>query len=96
MTAPQIRLTGHIDVPSDRQKAVAAALPAHIALTRAEPGCLSFEVTPDPAISGRYLVAELFTDQAAFEAHQTRASASDWATVTAGIPRHYQITEVPA
>ncbi|MBO9405896.1 antibiotic biosynthesis monooxygenase [Shimia sp. R9_1] len=91
-----IRLTGHIDVPSDRQEAVAAALPAHIALTRAEPGCLSFEVTQDPAIAGRYTVLELFVDKAAFDAHQARASASDWATVTAGIPRHYQITEVPA
>ncbi|MBO9400814.1 antibiotic biosynthesis monooxygenase [Shimia sp. R9_3] len=91
-----IRLTGHIDVPSERQEAVAAALPAHIALTRAEPGCLSFDVTQDPANAGRYNFSELFVDQAAFDAHQARASASDWAAVTAGIPRHYQITEVPA
>ncbi|MDA5556086.1 putative quinol monooxygenase [Shimia sp. MMG029] len=96
MTAPQIRLTGHIDVPTDRQSAVATALPAHIALTRAEPGCLAFDVTPDPNTEGRYQVAELFTDRAAFDAHQARAAASDWAKVTAGIPRHYQITEVPA
>ncbi|WP_422049648.1 putative quinol monooxygenase [Shimia sp.] len=96
MTAPMIRLTGHIDVPSDRREAVAAALPVHITLTRAEPGCLSFDVTQDPVIAGRYNVSELFVDQASFGAHQARASASDWATVTAGIPRHYQITEVPA
>ncbi|MBO9396048.1 antibiotic biosynthesis monooxygenase [Shimia sp. R9_2] len=91
-----IRLTGHIDVPSNRQEAVAAALPTHIALTRAEPSCLSFDVTQDPAIAARYTVSELFVDQAAFDAHQARTSASDWATVTAGIPRHYQISEVPA
>ncbi len=95
MTQPRIRLTGHIDVPSDRLKAVSAALPTHIALTRAETGCLSFDVTPDSEIAGRFNVAELFVDQAAFDAHQTRAKASDWATITAGIPRSYEIEEVP-
>ncbi|CUH53385.1 putative quinol monooxygenase [Shimia marina] len=95
MPAPNIRLIGHINVPSHRLDAVAAALPAHIALTRAEPGCLFFDVTPDITIAGRYNVCELFVDQSAFDAHQARAAASDWADVTARIPRHYQITEVP-
>jgi quinol monooxygenase YgiN len=89
-----IKLTGYIDIPADRLDAVTDALPAHIALTRAEPGCLSFEVTPDSDHPGRFSVAELFTDRAAFEAHQARAGASPWAEVTAGIPRHYQIEEV--
>ena len=48
MTAPRIRLSGHIDVPHERRAAVAEALPEHVRLTRAEPGCLRFEVTPDP------------------------------------------------
>ncbi len=94
MTQPRIRLTGHIDVPADRLAAVTDALPTHIKLTRAEPGCLSFEVTPDPAIRGRFNVAELFEDRAAFDAHQTRANASDWATITNGIPRSYEIKEI--
>ena len=89
-----IKLTGYIDVPADRLEAVTAALPDHIALTRAEPGCLSFEVTPDPAQHGRFTVAERFTDRAAFDAHQARAGASPWAEITAGIPRHYQVEEV--
>lgn len=96
MTAPNIRLTGYIDVPAERLESVTAAMPEHIALTCAEPGCLSFEVTPDPEVPGRYRVAELFVDQPAFDAHQARAGASDWAQITAGIPRHYEITEVPA
>ncbi|WP_095589766.1 putative quinol monooxygenase [Actibacterium ureilyticum] len=94
MTGPRIRLTGHIDVPADRRAAVMAALPDHIRLTRAEPGCLAFDVTPDPSVPGRLLVSELFTDQTAFDAHQARAGASDWAQVTAGIPRHYSIDHV--
>ncbi len=35
---PNILLTGHIDVPAGRLEAVRAALPRHIASTRAESG----------------------------------------------------------
>ena len=89
-----ISLTGYIDVPADRLRAVTAALPAHVALTRAESGCLSFDVTPDPTHPGRFTVAERFTDRAAFDAHQARAGASPWAEVTAGIARAYQVEEI--
>jgi quinol monooxygenase YgiN len=90
-----VTLTGFLRC-ADQAEAdrVRAALEAHIALTRAEPGCVSFEVTPtdDPLI---WAVAEEFTDPAAFEAHQTRAAASDWARETAGITRDYKITGLP-
>ena len=89
----RVRLEGYLDVPSDRMAAVAAALPEHIALTQAEPGCLEFSVTPSPDIIDRLMVAELFADRAAFEQHQARASASPWAQVTRGIVRHYTITD---
>lgn len=94
--APRVRLTGYIDVPEDRLAEVSTALPNHIALTLAEAGCLSFEVTPDPDLPGRFNVAELFVDRAAFDAHQARAKASHWFAVTQGIPRHYQIEDLPA
>jgi len=90
----RIRLTGHIDVPADRLEAVEAALPEHIRRTHAEPGNLEFDVRPDPNVPGRFLVSELFVDQAAFDAHQSRAKASVWATVTTGIPRTYAIEEI--
>ncbi|NDW52253.1 putative quinol monooxygenase [Aliiroseovarius sp. PrR006] len=93
---PNIVLTGHIDVPEDRREAVRAALPVHIDLTRAEPGCLSFLVVEDRCHPGRFNVSERFTDRTAFDAHQARMKTSDWATITAGIPRHYTVTEVPA
>jgi quinol monooxygenase YgiN len=71
---------------------VAAHIGEHIRLTLAEPGCLSFSVTPtgDPLI---WRVAESFTDQAAFDAHQTRTRASDWYRQTAHIARSYDITQ---
>ncbi|MBE1293473.1 MAG: antibiotic biosynthesis monooxygenase [Rhodobacteraceae bacterium] len=89
-----IKLTGYIDVPADRVEAISKALPRHVALTRAETGCLSFDVTPDISVPGRFQVAELFTDQKAFDAHQTRTKSSEWATVTADIPRTYQIEDL--
>ncbi|MEM7268418.1 MAG: putative quinol monooxygenase [Pseudomonadota bacterium] len=93
MTGERIHLNGHIDVPEQQRDAVAAALPEHIALTHAEPGCISFEVTPDPTMPGRYHVAEIFIDQAAFDAHQARAAASPWAEITKDVARDYKITK---
>jgi len=88
----KVFLNGHIDVPQDRLAAVREALPLHIDLTRAEAGCISFEVVEDNATPGRFLVAEVFENQAAFDAHQTRTRSSDWFKVTEGIPRDYTIT----
>lgn len=91
MTDIKVYLDGHIDVPQEWLEAVSAALPTHIALTRAEAGCLSFNVTPCAEVAGRFLVSEVFANQAAFDAHQARTKASDWFQVTVGIPRDYKI-----
>lgn len=88
-----IELTGYIDVPEGRREAIAAALPLHIELTRAETGCVRFDVTPDPEVEGRYNVSELFTDRESFDAHQARVKASAWGEISAGIRREYSIRE---
>lgn len=90
---PRVLLDGYLEVPADRIDAVRAALPEHIRLTRAEPGCLRFEVTQDPNEPTHFRVSEVFADRAAFEGHQSRAGASAWAIVTAGMPRHYTIRD---
>ncbi|MCB1328080.1 MAG: antibiotic biosynthesis monooxygenase [Maritimibacter sp.] len=90
---PPIRLVGHIDVPPERRAAVAAALPEHISLTRAEPGCRAFDVTADASVPGRFLVAEVFDDRAAFDAHQARSRDSAWGALSDGLVRHYTIEE---
>lgn len=92
----EVRLTGHIDVPPDRLEAICAALVDHIRLSRAEPGCLSFDVQPCKQVPGRFLVAERFVDAATFEAHQTRTKASDWGRISAGIPRSYSVEGLEA
>lgn len=86
-----IHLSGQLICTDDQQAAkVRAHLPDHIRLTRAEPGCLTFEVvqTADPLI---WQVEESFADQAAFDAHQARTRASDWYRTTAQIARAFQI-----
>jgi len=68
-------------------------LPEHLRLTRAEPGCISFDVTQteDPLT---WRVEELFVDRAAFDFHQQRTRASEWFAATSAIPRDYEITAV--
>ncbi|MBV6633178.1 MAG: antibiotic biosynthesis monooxygenase [Alphaproteobacteria bacterium] len=92
LAAGRVYLTGHIDVPADRLTAVRDALDEHIALTRAEPGCLSFDVVEQDDPPGRFSVAEVFENQQAFDAHQERTKQSAWFQVTERIPRHYTIT----
>lgn len=87
----RVFLTGFIDVPADRLEDVRAALPTHIALTKAEEGCLSFDVVEDQITPGRFTVSEVFVNQHAFDAHQQRTKASEWFLTTQGIPRSYTI-----
>nr|WP_253913344.1 antibiotic biosynthesis monooxygenase [Pseudoruegeria sp. HB172150] len=86
-------MTGFLRCADEAEAArVQKFLPEHIRLTRAEPGCLSFDVTEtqDPLV---WSVAERFLDRAAFDAHQARAGASAWAEATKGIARDYEIVE---
>jgi|GEM_PF-312028 len=91
--APQVSLTGYLDVPAARLADILDALSEHVRLTRAEAGCINFQVDPDPDIPGRLHVSERFVSEAAFEHHQQRTAGSAWAKLTAGIERHYQITK---
>ncbi|NYS23368.1 antibiotic biosynthesis monooxygenase [Rhodobacteraceae bacterium 2376] len=90
--AGHVRLTGRLICRSARDVAlVQAHLPEHLHLTRAEPGCVSFNVvqSDDPLI---WHVEECFLDKAAFEFHQKRTRASSWWSATAGIPRDYDLS----
>lgn len=90
-----VHLTGQL-ICRDAAEAriVTEQLPRHIELTRAEPGCLSFQVTPttDPLV---WDVEERFEDEVVFRAHQARVAASDWGRATAGIERRYSIDGLP-
>lgn len=89
-----IRLKGHlICMSEDEVQIVRTHLPEHIRLSRAEPGCLSFEVeqTEDPMI---FDVRESFRTRADFDAHQTRTRDSHWFKVTRHILRDFRVEEL--
>ncbi len=89
-----IRLRGQlICMTEDEAQAVRQHLPRHIALTRAEPGCLVFDVSPtdDPMV---WEVMEAFRDRASFDAHQARTRDSAWFAATRGILRDFRMEEV--
>ena len=50
--------------------AVAAALTAHVAATRAEPGCLQFDACRSVDDPDEFVLYETYRDEAAFESHR--------------------------
>lgn len=89
-----IRLRGHLICQGpDEVAAVRAHLAAHVALSRAEPGCLSFEITAgeDPL---SFEVIESFRTQQDFAAHQVRTRQSPWFEATRHILRDFRVEEL--
>ncbi|WP_297771653.1 antibiotic biosynthesis monooxygenase [uncultured Roseovarius sp.] len=83
-----IRLTGTMRCAPDEAEAVRSALPEHIRLTRAEPGCIAFEISE--TAPGVFTVRELFADASAFEIHQDRTPSSDWWKITGHMTRDFR------
>ena len=89
-----VRLTGQLLCDDLGEAAIVVQyLPVHLGLTRAENGCISFNVTPthDPLV---WQVDEHFRDAVSFRAHQQRVSSSEWGRETSGIERQYTITGI--
>ena len=90
----KVTLTGFLICRSlDEADRAAHLLPEHIRLTRAELGCLVFEVIRSMSDPLRFAVREVFADRAAFESHQTRTAGSHWGRATQGIGRDFVLTE---
>ena len=68
-------------------------LPAHVAASRAEPGCLLFRIeqSDDPMI---WSLFEIFSDGAAFAAHRSRSAASLWGRRSRQMGRDFHRHEV--
>lgn len=91
MVSRKITLSGYIIVPPADLAAVRECLPEHLVTTRAEAGCLTFNVVENVEQEGRFEVYEAFIDQTAFEYHQSRARESKWGLVAKNIKRHYTV-----
>jgi len=84
-----VRLTGQLVCRNAAEATVVRKnLPEHSRLTRAEPGCVSFDVEPtdDPLV---WQVDECFVDEVSFRRHQMRVADSTWGRATEGIERRY-------
>ena len=79
------------DTLADADRA-AALLPEHIRLSRAEPGCLRFEVVRSQSDPVRFALFEVFRDDAALAAHQARTRASVWWEQTQALKREFTIS----
>lgn len=89
-----IRLSGRLLCMSESERAtVLAHRAAHVAATRAEDGCISFNIddTDDPMV---FDVMESFRDRAAFDAHQERTRNSAWFVATKGILRDFRVEDL--
>ena len=89
-----VRLRGKLVCMSEEERQTVLEHRAeHIRLTRAEPGCLTFDIddSDDPMV---FEVMESFRDRPAFEAHQTRTRHSSWFEATRHILRDFMIEEV--
>ncbi|MCR2791661.1 antibiotic biosynthesis monooxygenase [Microbacterium sp. zg.Y625] len=93
---PDVQLTGQLICRTAEEDAlVREHLARHVALTRAEPGCLAFDVVAS-AVPWVWDVAERFADGASFREHQARVHASEWGAATAGIERRYTVRGLDA
>jgi len=88
----KIILQGHIIVPESDLSIVKNALVDHIELTRAESGCLVFNITVDSLNPNKFDVYEEFCNQDSFNHHQQRVIQSAWGRVTHDVERHYHIS----
>ncbi|MEE9455100.1 MAG: antibiotic biosynthesis monooxygenase [Paracoccaceae bacterium] len=88
---PKVYLDGLLVAETAAQRAVVDLyLDEHILLTRAEPGCLKFEVTKDEKRAGYYHVSEIFQSEEDFDFHQNRAKDSEWGQVSTPLERRFK------
>ena len=68
MSSPVV-LNVHIEAAPGTEDELVQRLLALVAPTRAEPGCVSYELFRDPERPAKFMFQEVFRDQAALDAH---------------------------
>ena len=92
----KVIVRGTIRCQPDEVDALLRALADHVALSRAEPGCVQFDIVQsahDPCCFG---VTEEFIDRTAFEAHTARTRASSWWAASQHFTRDIVVTDRPS
>ena len=71
--------------PGRRSEFLAGMAANAEASVRDEPGCLRFDVCSVASDENRFVLYELYTDAAAFEAHKASPHFAEWRTVAAEV-----------
>jgi quinol monooxygenase YgiN len=75
-------LVVQLEVRPERRAEFLAAIAANAeASVRDEPGCLRFDVSAVEGSENRFILYELYTDAAAFEAHRAAPHFAQWRAV---------------
>lgn len=94
MEKPLVQVTGQL-ICADMSQMLTAMelLPDHVAQSRAEPGCLRFDLSQDddPLI---WNLNEIFADKQAYAAHQYRTGDSKWGAASDAFRREYHRNDV--
>ncbi|OJH43379.1 GNAT family N-acetyltransferase [Paracoccus sp. SM22M-07] len=89
LSVPMVELHGSLTCTDMGQMMTALSLlPDHVELSRAEPGCLRFDITQaeDPMV---WTLSEVFADADAFAAHQARTADSVWGRDSGDMARDF-------
>jgi quinol monooxygenase YgiN len=68
----------HIDVPPPNKDACIAAVEAHVAASRNDPGCVRYEVFQQADRPNHFSAVHAWADRAAFDAHIVAAHTKDF------------------
>ena len=88
----KVILEGYIVVSESDLINLKEHLDEHIKLTRAENGCIVFNVEQRNGKELIFDVYEEFSDKEAYYFHQERLKASPWYKATRKVERHYDVS----
>lgn len=91
---PRVILTGFLICRTlDEADRVAGMVADHVRQSRAEEGCIAFEIIRSMADPVRFAVREIYQTRAAFQAHLDRVRSTPWGQSTRGLHRDYMLTD---
>ena len=92
----KVILEGYIVASANDLNNIKEHLDEHIKLTRAEKGCLTFNVQQRNGKELIFDVYEEFTDKEAYDLQQERVKTSTWYKATRKVESHYDVSGLEA
>lgn len=86
-------LAGHVIAPEANLEAILQELPGHRDATRAEPGCLRFDVFQDLEDKCKLHVFEVFKSEKDFRLHKKRMQGTAWVKASQNLEKFYTVSK---